>query len=75
MTTQDRWPRLSTLPTTNAAMAVVLTLWLFTGFAALLQVPAADRWYQALETFTGIAVVQFGAKRLTHKPDAPKGDA
>lgn len=75
------WPRLSTLPTTNAMLALVMLLWLGTGACALgfvllehllhahvagaaaLAVP--DRWYGALEVFTGIVVVQFIGKRGT----------
>ena len=75
------WPRLSTIPTTNAMLALVMLMWATTCFAALsfallehllhahsvgaavLVVP--DRWYGALEVFTGIVVVQFIGKRGT----------
>jgi len=74
------WPRLSTVPTTNALLVLVMVLWAMTGFCALLfafldhgDVHAAgsvtlavpDRWYQSLEVFTGIVVVQFIGKRGT----------
>ena len=70
------WPRLSTLPTTNAMLGLVMLLWLVTGSCALafsllgpmLGTPppaVPDRWYGALEVFTGIVVVQFIGKRGT----------
>lgn len=83
MTQDERlamWPRLATLPTTNAMLTLVMVLWVLTGFCALafalldhgeshvagaaaLVVP--ERWFQALEVFTGIVVVQFIGKRGT----------
>lgn len=73
------WPRLSTLPTTNAMLALVMLLWLLTGSCALLfaliehmlhahggaVLAVPDRWYGSLEVFTGIVVVQFIGKRGT----------
>jgi hypothetical protein len=74
------WPRLATLPSTNGLLALVMALWLLTGSCALLfallehyhahapgtaALAVSDRWYQALEIFTGIVVVQFIGKRGT----------
>jgi hypothetical protein len=60
------WPRLSCLPSTNALLALVGTLWFLTGACALAHWNPADRWYQGLETFTGIVMVQFIGKRWTN---------
>lgn len=73
--TSSHWPRLATLPSTNAAISTVLVLWLLTGFCALAHWAPADRWYQGLETFTTIVVVQFIGKRFSFKPGAPAPDA
>jgi hypothetical protein len=62
----SHWPRLATLPTTNAMLSTVMLLWLATGVCALVGVVVPDRWYGALEMFTGIAVVQHGNKRWTN---------
>lgn len=88
------WPRLSTLPTTNAMLALVMLLWAGTGSCALLfallehllhahdagaaALAVPDRWYGALEVFTGIVVVQFIGKRGTDsalwKRERPNGE-
>lgn len=60
------WPRLGSLPSTNALLMLVGSLWFLTGLCALAHWAPADRWYQALETFTGIIVVQFIGKRWTN---------
>ncbi|MGH9255470.1 MAG: hypothetical protein ACRD3C_12995 [Vicinamibacterales bacterium] len=74
-----RWPLLSTIPTTNAMLVLVMCLWALTGFCALLfaglehaghvhegtPLSVPERWYAALEVFTGIVVVQFIGKRGT----------
>jgi hypothetical protein len=89
------WPRLSTIPTTNAMLALVMLLWLLTGCCALLfalvehlihahaagavALAVPDRWYGALEVFTGIVVVQFIGKRGTDstlwRGESPTGDS
>lgn len=63
-----RWSYLATLPTTNAMLAVVMLLWLATGLCSLVGLTVPERWNSSLEVFTGIVVVQFTAKRFTHKP-------
>jgi hypothetical protein len=73
-----QWPRLATLPTTNALLTLVGALWFLTGLCALAHWEPSARWYQGLETFSGIIVVQFAAKRWTNgrgangNGDAPK---
>lgn len=64
------WPRLSTFPTTNGMLVLVMTLWALTCVGAIADsvyasVAVPDRWYQALEVFTGIVVLQFIGKRST----------
>lgn len=76
----DLWPRLSTFPSTNGMIVLVMALWAATGFCALLfaflehgeahaqgahPLAVPERWYQALEVFTGIVVVQFIGKRAS----------
>ena len=61
-----RWPLLGSLPSTNAAIAVLLLLWSATGLCALARWNPADRWYQALETFSVVVVGQFIGKRWTN---------
>lgn len=61
------WPRLGSLPSTNALLTLVGSLWLLTGICALVHWSPPDRWYQALETFTGIIVIQFASKRFSYK--------
>lgn len=70
---RQQWPRLSSLPLTNAIGVAVLVAWSITGAVALVAavtcspvaVPAA--WWDALKWFAGYAFAQFAAKRASHQ--------
>lgn len=67
----NRWPRLSTLPTTNAviASAIILDFCTFIAWAIGRAVP--DGWLLFLAGLHGIATTHFGVKRKTDFRNTP----
>ena len=65
-----RWPRLSTLPSTNALVANSICLTWATYVGSLLGWKPPDGWLTFIVATGVTAAGQFWAKRATHKPDA-----
>ena len=61
----DRWPRLSTFPSTNAVIAGAIALDFLTAFAWMLGRTPPDGWLLFLAGLHGIATTHFGVKRKT----------
>lgn len=61
----DRWPRLSTFPTTNALIATVIVLAIGTFVAWVCGRTPPDGWYLFVGGLSTIATGHFAVKRKT----------
>lgn len=62
-----KWTWLEKMPTTNARIAVSLVLAIATGVRVLFDWNPPSDWLVFLTVWAGLDVLQFGAKRMTHK--------
>jgi len=61
----DRWPRLSTFPSTNAVIAGAIVLDFLTAFAWIIGRPPPEGWFLFLAGIHGIATTHYAVKRKT----------